>query len=154
VTLKSEKTKKSHAQTRKYVQEAIFGSSDGMLAALAVVLATAGRGRASVLLALFAVIIAESFGMGVGDFLSKEKSDVGWKEALVMGLSTFGASGAIGIPWLFATGGSAEFGSGIMALLLGAAIAQMRPGGWDSWAQTLGLLAAVAAITGVVGHVA
>lgn len=142
----------SSKAARGYLSQLVFGTSDGLLAALAITLAVGSKGRGAVLLALFAVFIAGACGMAVGQFLSAEHPEVGWKQALVMGGSTGGATLAVGIPWLFASGAPAEFGSGIIALLLGAGIAQARPGGWDSWAQTLGLLAAVAAVTGVVGH--
>ena len=137
---------------KRYVSEAIFGSSDGLLAALAVTLAAGSRGRTAVLLSLFAIFVAEGFGMGVADFLAKEKASVGWRQAVAMGVSTGGAILAVGVPWLITSGTSAEFGSVIVALVIGAGISQVRPGGWTAWAQTFGLLAAVAAVTGAVGH--
>jgi hypothetical protein len=138
---------------KRLVADAVFGSSDGLLAAIALVLATEGRGRHAVLLALFAVFIAEGLGMAVAKFLAKEDPSTGWKEAGVLGLATAFAILLIAVPWLVSSGHSAEYGSLVVALLVGAMIAQVRPGGWENWAQTLGLLAAVAAITGAVGQV-
>jgi hypothetical protein len=48
---------------RGYLSQLVFGTSDGLLAALAITLAVGSKGRGAVLLALFAVFIAGACGM-------------------------------------------------------------------------------------------
>lgn len=132
----------------------VFGASDGLLAALAVVLAVGSKGRGAVLLALFGVLVAEGLGMAVADFLSKERTDVGWRQALAMGGSTGGSIVVVGLPWVFVGGRTAEFASVLCALLLSSFVARMRAERrWVDWAQTFALLAAVATIAGAVGSI-
>src|ERR1039458_9803516 len=68
---------------RGYLSQLVFGTSDGLLAALAITLAVGSKGRGAVLLALFAVFIAGACGMAVGQFLSAERNEVGWNPSLL-----------------------------------------------------------------------
>lgn len=135
---------------RAEVSTAIFGGSDGLLAAVAIVLASSSRGRDAVLLALFGLFVAEGLGMAASQYLADV--DTSLRKAAVMGVSTAGAILLVAVPWLLATGGAAVAASMTVAVVLGAAIAQLRPGGFSTWAQTFGVLAAVAGISAAGGH--
>ncbi len=129
---------------------AIFGASDGVVAALALVLATASHGPRVVLVTLLGLLVAEGLGMAASEFLSDPAMSL--RQSTVMGISTSLAIIAPGIPWLFTRGPSAELGSVIVAVMIGAVIAQVRPGGWQTWATTFGVLTIVASIAAGAGH--
>lgn len=126
-----------------YRRLGIFGSSDGLVACIGVVLATAPRGEASVVYAALGLLIAEGFGMAASEWLSAD-SDTGLAGASVMGLSTALAIFAVALPWLFYSGSLATHLSVAIAVLIAGVIAWARQGGWKSWAQTFGVLGAVA----------
>ncbi len=129
---------------------AIFGASDGIVAAIALILATGSRGPHVVLITLIGLLVAEGLGMAVSEFLSDPKMSI--RQAVVMGISTSLAIIFPGIPWLVASGSSALLASGIVAVCVASVIAQIRPGGWQTWAQTFGVLSMVAAIAVGAGH--
>lgn len=129
---------------------AIFGASDGLVASLALILATAGHGPHIVLTALAGLLAAEGLGMAGSEFLSDPKMNL--RQAAVMGIATALAIILPGTPWLFTHGSPALLASGIIAVCVAAVIAQIRPGGWQTWAQTFGVLSMVAAIAAAAGR--
>ncbi len=140
------------ASASKSRETAVFGASDGVVAALALILATSSHGPKVVLTALLGLLVAEGVGMAASEFLSDPKMSL--RQAVIMGISTAVAIIGPGIPWTFTKGDTALLASGIVAVCVATVIAQLRPGGWSSWATTFGVLAAVAALASVAGHVA
>jgi hypothetical protein len=132
------------------ITTAIFGSSDGLVASIALILATMTHGQKVVLAAVFGLLIAEGLGMAASEFLADPKRDV--RQALVMGGATSLAIILPGLPWTAASGNAAAVISGVIALVLAGLIAWARPGGWTTWAQTYGILIGVSVIATIAGH--
>jgi ABC-type dipeptide/oligopeptide/nickel transport system permease component len=132
------------------VSAAIFGASDGLVATMALILATESHGRKVVLAASIGLLIAEGFGMAASQYLSDEKRDLGL--AVVMGVATSLAIILPAIPWTFGGGAGAVWASCIIGVILGGVIAYLRPGGWGEWIQTYGVLISVGAIATLAGR--
>ncbi len=129
---------------------AIFGASDGLVATMALILATMGHGRKVVLAAAIGLLIAEGFGMAASQYLSDPKRDL--RLALIMGLATSVAIIVPAIPWTFTAGSAAVLGSCLVGLIFAGLIAYARPGGLESWLQTYGVLVSVGAIATIAGR--
>src|SRR5580693_3728524 len=84
---------------------AIFGASDGLVATMALILATMSHGRKVVLAAAIGLLIAEGFGMAASQYLSDVKRDL--RLALIMGVATSLAIIVPALPWTFSAGGAA-----------------------------------------------
>jgi hypothetical protein len=132
------------------VTTAIFGSSDGLVASIALILATMTHGQKVVLAAVFGLLIAEGLGMAASEFLSDPKRDL--RQALIMGAATSLAIILPGLPWTITRGNAAVIWSGLIALVLAGLIARARAGGWTTWVQTYGILIVVSVIAAVAGH--
>jgi VIT family len=128
---------------------AIFGASDGLVATMALILATQRHGHKVVLAAVIGLLIAEGFGMAASQFLSDPKRDL--RLATIMGAATSVAIVLPGIPWTFTSGGLGIALSCAIALVLAGFIASARPGGVQEWLQTYGVLIAVGAIATLAG---
>jgi hypothetical protein len=129
---------------------AIFGASDGLVATMALILATMPHGRKVVLAAVIGLFIAEGLGMAASQFLSDPKRDL--RQAVIMGVATSLAIVVPGVPWTFAAGSFAVVASCVIALILAGSIAYARTGGWSTWLQTYGVLVGVGAIAALAGH--
>jgi hypothetical protein len=129
---------------------AIFGASDGLVATMALILATMSHGRKVVLAAAIGLLIAEGFGMAASQYLSDAKRDL--RLALIMGVATSLAIILPTIPWTFAAGAAAVTASCAIGLVLAGVIAYLRPGGWTEWVQTYGVLISVGAIATLAGR--
>jgi hypothetical protein len=129
---------------------AIFGASDGLVATMALILATEGHGRKVVLAAAIGLLIAEGFGMAASQYLSDPQRD--HRLALIMGLATSVAIIVPALPWAFTAGTAAVLGSCCIGLVLAGMIAYARPGGLESWIQTYGVLIVVGAIATLAGR--
>jgi hypothetical protein len=129
---------------------AIFGASDGLVATMALILATMSHGRKVVLAAAIGLLIAEGFGMAASQYLSDAKRDL--RLALIMGVATSLAIILPAIPWTFTGGATAVISSCIIGLVLASVIAYLRPGGWTEWVQTYGVLISVGAIATLAGR--
>lgn len=131
------------------LRTALFGLSDGLVAAIAIVLATAHSGRHVVLLALGALLVAEGLGMAASEYLADPALSL--RQAALMGSTTAFSITAVGAPWLFSS--HAQIASVVVAVAVGAVIAQERPGTWTAWLQTFGVLVGVATIAATVGSI-
>ena len=129
---------------------AIFGASDGLVATMALILATMSHGRKVVLAAAIGLLIAEGFGMAASQYLSDVKRDL--RLALIMGVATSLAIILPAIPWTFTGGATAVVSSCVIGLVLASVIAYLRPGGWTEWVQTYGVLISVGAIATLAGR--
>ncbi|HTT58884.1 MAG TPA: VIT1/CCC1 transporter family protein [Acidimicrobiales bacterium] len=132
------------------VATAIFGASDGLVATMALILATESHGRKVVLAASIGLLIAEGFGMAASQYLSDAKRDL--RLAIIMGIATSLAIILPAVPWAFAGGGGAIVGSCVIGAVLAGVIAYLRPGGWGEWVQTYGVLISVGAIATLAGR--
>lgn len=129
---------------------AIFGASDGLVATMALILATMGHGKSVVVAATVGLFIAEGLGMAASQYLSDPNRDL--RLALIMGAATSVAILIPAVPWLFAKGAPAVASSCLIGLALAGFIAYARPGGWRSWVQTYGILIGVGAIATLAGQ--
>lgn len=132
------------------VSTAIFGASDGLVATMALILATMGHGRRVVLAAAIGLLIAEGFGMAASQYLADPKRDL--RLAFIMGAATSVAIIVPAIPWTFSAGASAAVGSCAIGLVFAGVIAYARPGGVESWIQTYSVLIVVGAIATLAGR--
>lgn len=128
----------------------IFGASDGLVATMALILATMSHGRKVVLAAAIGLLIAEGFGMAASQYLSDAKRDL--RLALIMGVTTSLAIIMPAIPWFFTSGDVAVVASCAIGIVLAGVIAYFRPGGWKEWVQTYGVLISVGAIATLAGR--
>ena len=128
----------------------IFGASDGLVASIALILATMTHGRRVVLAAVLGLLIAEGLGMAASEFLSDPKRNL--KQATIMGLATSVTIVVPAAPWLFSSGNAAAIISCAIALVFAGLISFARPGGWSTWIQTYGVLIGVGAIATIAGH--
>ena len=128
----------------------IFGASDGVVASIALILATMTHGRRVVVAAVIGLFIAEGLGMAASQFLSDPKRNL--RQAMLMGAATSITIIVPAVPWLFSSGSAAAVASCLIALVFAGLISFARPGGWSTWIQTYGVLIGVGAIATIAGH--
>jgi VIT family len=145
-----DETTSSKTANTTTLSTAIFGAADGLVATMALILATMGHGHKVVLLAVFGLLVAEGLGMAASEFLSDPQRDL--KTATIMGAATSVAIVLPGIPWTFTSGETATLTSCAVGLILAGVIAAARRGGWATWVQTYGILVVVGAIATLAGH--
>jgi FtsH-binding integral membrane protein len=128
----------------------IFGASDGLVASIALILATMTHGRRVVVAAVIGLFIAEGLGMAASQFLSDPERNL--RQALLMGAATSVTIIVPAVPWIFSSGGANVVGSCVIALVFAGLISHARPGGWSTWLQTYGVLVGVGAIAAMAGR--
>jgi len=128
----------------------IFGASDGVVASIALILATMTHGRRVVVAAVIGLFIAEGLGMAASQFLSDPKRNL--RQAMLMGAATSITIIVPAVPWLFSSGSAAAVASCLIALVFAGLISRARPGGWATWLQTHGFLVGVGAIAAIAGR--
>jgi hypothetical protein len=119
----------------------IFGASDGLVASIALILATMTHGRRVVVAAVIGLFIAEGLGMAASQFLSDPKRNL--RQAMIMGVATSITILVPAVPWTFSSGGAA---------VVVTCVSRARPGGWSTWLQTYGVLIGVGAIAVIAGR--
>lgn len=136
----------------KWKSTAILGSSDGVLASVGVVLATAPHGSVAVIAAMLGLLVAEGLGMGASEYLSDPATDM--KAAAVMAAATGVPILLIGLPWLVFSGAVALGISVSIAVLIAVDIAHSRDGGrLRAYLQTFGVLVGVAVLASLAGQI-
>lgn len=128
----------------------IFGASDGLVASIALILATMTHGRRVVIAAVIGLLIAEGLGMAASQFLSDPKRNL--RQATIMGVATSITIIVPAVPWMFSSGNAAAVVSCAIALSFAGLISRARPGGWSTWLQTYGVLIGVGAIATFAGR--
>ena len=128
----------------------IFGASDGLVASIALILATMTHGRKVVLAAVIGLLIAEGLAMAASQFLSDPKRNL--RQAMIMGVATSITIIVPVVPWIFSSGNTAAVVSCVIALTFAGLISRARPGGWSTWLQTYGVLIGVGAIATIAGR--
>lgn len=139
------------AATPSSLTAAIFGASDGLVATMALILATMRHGHKVVLVAVIGLLIAEGLGMAASQFLSDPSRDL--RLASIMGAATSIAIILPGVPWVVTSGAVATGTSCVIGLILAGVIARERRGGLATWLQTYGVLIGVGAIATLAGHI-
>lgn len=117
---------------------ATFGLEDGTSSAMGVILgAGISLGTRGLLVAAVALAVSASVSMAGGQWLATGDK----RQATIMGLSTTVGSFFPAVPWLFLSGLPAFALCILVALFLGALIAELRPGPRaSSYAVTFGVL--------------
>jgi FtsH-binding integral membrane protein len=128
----------------------IFGASDGLVASIALILATMTHGRKVVVAAVIGLFIAEGLGMAASQFLSDPKRNL--RQAMIMGVATSITILVPAVPWTFSSGATAVAITCVIALVFAGLISRARPGGWSTWLQTYGVLVGVGAIAVMAGR--
>ena len=128
----------------------IFGASDGLVASIALILATMTHGRRVVIAAVIGLLIAEGLGMAASQFLSDPKRNL--RQATIMGAATSITIIVPAVPWFFSSGTTAAVVSCAIALTFAGLISRARPGGWSTWIQTYGVLIGVGALATIAGR--
>ena len=128
----------------------IFGASDGLVASIALILATMTHGQRVVIAAVIGLLIAEGLGMAASQFLSDPKRNL--RQAMIMGVATSITIIVPAVPWIFSSGAAASVFSCFIALAFAGFISRARPGGWSTWLQTYGVLVGVGAIAAIAGR--
>ena len=128
----------------------IFGAADGIVASIALILATMTHGQRVVIAAVIGLLIAEGLGMAASQFLSDPKRNL--RQAMIMGAATSITIIVPAVPWIFSSGGAASVFSCLIALVFAGLISRARPGGWSTWLQTYGVLVGVGAIAAIAGR--
>jgi hypothetical protein len=128
----------------------IFGASDGLVASIALILATMTHGKRVVIAAIIGLLVAEGLGMAASQFLSDPERNL--RQATIMGVATSITIVVPAVPWLFSSGTAAAVFSCGIALAFAALISRARPGGWSTWLQTYGVLIGVGAIATIAGR--
>jgi hypothetical protein len=129
---------------------AIFGASDGLVASVALILATMPHGRKVVVAAIIGLFIAEGLGMAASQYLSDVNRNL--RQAVLMGVATSVTIIVPALPWTFTSGATAVVTSCLIALIFAGFIARARLGGWSTWLQTYGVLIGVGAIATLAGR--
>jgi hypothetical protein len=128
----------------------IFGAADGLVASIALILATMTHGRRVVVAAVIGLLIAEGLGMAASQFLSDPKRNL--RQAMIMGAATSVTIVVPAVPWIVTSGNTAAVISCVIALTFAGLIARARPGGWSTWLQTYGVLIGVGVIAAIAGR--
>lgn len=123
------------------VRQVIFGTFDGLTTAVGVVFAAAIT-SANVVAVILGLAIAAAVSMAAGEWLSDDETDgANTRRAVVMGLSTLGASIVPALPFFVTRGIPAGLVAAALALGLACVIAELRPGDRvSSYVKTIGVL--------------
>lgn len=129
--------------TREDLQQAVFGSFDGLTSALGVIagLIVAGTHTGPRILAgALGLAVAATVGMGAGEYLSDESRNL--RLALVMAAATLVGSILPALPFALGYGTGQLIASGTLTIIAALAIGHFR-----GYRLTLTILIVVAAVT-------
>lgn len=129
--------------TREDLQQAIFGSFDGLTSALGVItgLIVAGTPTGSRILAgALGLAVAATVGMGAGEYLSDENRNL--RLALVMAAATLVGSILPALPFALGYGTAQLIASGTLTIAAALTIGHYR-----GYRLTLSILTVVAVVT-------
>jgi VIT1/CCC1 family predicted Fe2+/Mn2+ transporter len=129
--------------TREDLQQAVFGSFDGLTSALGVIagLIVAGTHTGPRILAgALGLAVAATVGMGAGEYLSDESRNL--RLALVMAAATLVGSILPALPFAFGYGTGQLIASGTLTIVAALTIGHFR-----GYRLTLTILIVVAAVT-------
>jgi VIT1/CCC1 family predicted Fe2+/Mn2+ transporter len=130
---------------RELASQAIFGSSDGLMSILGPIEFTASRYPHLVFPVAFMGAVSASASMAAGEQMSEEKETL-WAPA-VMGAATFTGSVLPAVPWLFTRGVPAVCWSAAICVAVALMVGHLRSWRPHRYAETLAVLACVAALT-------
>ena len=132
-------------------RQAVFGAFDGTASLLGVVIYLLFTHPALIFPAAMSGAASSAVSMGGGEWLSDSGS--GPAASLVMAAATFTGALLPAVPFAFGTGGAAVAGCAAVCLGICVAVARLREnrGFGLALAETLGILAAVLAVTVLCG---
>jgi hypothetical protein len=132
-------------------RQAVFGSFDGTASLLGVVIYLLLAHPALIFPAAVSGAASSAVSMGGGEWLSD--SDSGFAASAVMAGATFAGALLPAVPFAFSSGAAAVAGSAAVCLGICVAVARLREnrGFGLALAETLGILAAVLAVTVLCG---
>ena len=126
-----------------------FGTTDGLIATVGIILGTAATSRVAVLHACGGLLVGEGFGMAMAELAGE--SDTGLRQAMWIALSVSVPIILMGVPWLILGNTWATIASVVVGLLIGGWVAARKGGGVKKWAVTYGLLLGTGLISGASG---
>jgi len=137
---------KSFFDEKEEIETSIFGTCDGLMSALGVVIAEGATAtHHALLVAALALAVGSAASMGAGQWLSD--NDKSYKQAFIMGIATLFGSISPAIPFFFTSGLIAWILCGIITIIVASIVAELRPGGrlW-SYVVTFGVLIVASAL--------
>lgn len=133
------------AGRRDLARQAIFGSSDGLMSILGPVMFFASRNPRLVFPVALMGAVSASASMAAGEQMSEQATD--WAAVAVMGLATFTGSVLPAFPYLFTRGLPAAGLTAAACMAVAVAVGHLRSWRKRRYAETLAILAVVAALT-------
>lgn len=130
---------------RGLAAQVIFGGSDGVLSILGPVMFTASRYPHQVFPVALMGAVSAACSMGAGEHMEREGTPAAATAA--MAAATFAGSAAPAVPWLFTSGVPAICWSAAVVLAVALAVGRLRSWRPHRYAETVAILAAVAAVT-------
>ena len=131
---------------RALIAPAVFGSFDGATSVVGVLLTLTGH-PGQILPTALGLAVAGGVGMAAGSWLSTD-TEAGPREAAVIGAATAAGTLLPALPYLLWAGAAATACSGLLLILLGAAITAVRARDRSlgrAAVETYGVLVAVSA---------
>ena len=133
------------ALARRVSGTAVFGASDGLMSILGVVMFIASRSPSLVVPVAVMGAVSAACSMGAGEFLGQQTTD---RAAVpVMGAATFTGSVLPALPYLWTSGWAALAQSAVVCAVVAVAVGHLRSWRRHRYAETVGVLAAVVAVT-------
>lgn len=135
------------------VETAVFGSFDGLISAIGVIVALGAMNQNALLVAIAGLAVASGVGMAAGEWLSSTKCSIA--NALVMGIATIAGTIAPAIPFFIFPIVIATLVSVVIAIGLGVAIAKYRSPdrGNRAYVETMSILAMAVGLTAIVSQI-
>jgi VIT1/CCC1 family predicted Fe2+/Mn2+ transporter len=136
--------------TRDDVSQAIFGSFDGVVSVIGIMVALLARPTPILVDAAIGLAAASAVGMAAGEYLGDRERSL--RKASVMGLATIVGTLCPVVPFMLLPREPAMVGSAVLVLVISFVIARSRatvaPG--RAYLETFGVLFAAAGITALV----
>lgn len=130
---------------RKLAGTAVFGSSDGLMSILGVVMFIASRSPSLVFPVAVMGAVSASYSMGAGEFLGQEATD--WPAIPVMAAATFTGTVLPALPYLWCSGWAALTQSAVACLLVALAVGHLRSWRPHRYAETVIVIGVGVALT-------
>ena len=125
--------------------QVVFGSFDGLVSALGMVLALALTHSPALVTAAVALAVASAASMGAGEWLADTGGSL--RRASVMAAATLAGSITPALPFIVGGGPAAFVACGLLTGAWVVVIAEVRPGApLPSYAKTAGVLVAATAL--------
>jgi VIT1/CCC1 family predicted Fe2+/Mn2+ transporter len=136
--------------TRDDVSQAIFGSFDGVISVIGVMVALLARPTPIIVEAAVGLAAASAVGMMAGEYLGDDTRSL--RRAIVMGVATIVGTMCPVVPFMLLAKEAAIIVAAVLVLAISLAIARARAqtSSARAYAETFGVLFISAAVTAVV----